>query len=122
MAEPETGLSVELPLWTIVIRADHASRGLPWSIYLPSYFPFTGQVFPLFTDNDLALRHIEDSGRADLDAHTIESKELLYTLLDDMKKVSLYEAGIDCPTRDNPRMESGWIIGVNRIKEIVEGQ
>ena len=97
---------IESPVWTIAIDAELRAHGMPGGVAVMASAGH-GLVFPLYTDEDLARRFLEESGAVGRSPYRIDGLPHLVALLRAMELVGVNRVGIDCPTAANPRGEAG---------------
>jgi hypothetical protein len=95
-----------LPVWTVIDPEEFKQAGVPASIKLLNS-PKFGLLLGLFTDEDLALRFIEDVGLTGRTTFKISAKEQLLDTLSSFKVIGVKYVGIDCPALASPRNETG---------------
>lgn len=104
-ADPDLFI-VYAPIWSIVIDAIYQKEGVPGGIAMGQSAQF-GLVFPLFTDESLAQRFIDETGKPGRSVFKIEDSRVLLGLFNAMKIIGVRHAAFDCPADPNPRGEAG---------------
>jgi hypothetical protein len=103
-AIPDSGpFTVDLPVWTVVEVSTLNTVGFPMCAAM-GMSPF-GRVQPLFTDEDLARRYIEEIGSPDRVPFAIRDDETLLSLLQLADSSGITHVAIDTPAAPNPRGE-----------------
>jgi hypothetical protein len=85
---------IGLPAWTIADLVLHRSAGLPYSAVIMNSDPL-GRFVPIFTDDDLATRFIEDGALEGITAVALDSFRALRFLLTDKEAIGVENVGVD---------------------------
>jgi hypothetical protein len=110
-----------LPVWTIAIEDLKKQQGLP-AAYSVMEAPGYGPLLVFFTDEALAVRFIEESGLAGRVLVKLTEEQHLLAAIRHFERIGVTHVGIDCPTRANPRGETGRYPTVRQIVAALKRQ
>lgn len=95
------------PVWTIIDVKNYKLFGHTGGIVVMESPAINGTLVPIWSDEVMAERFVDECGVSGRAILAIDQGDDLIAILKSHKGTGVTHVGIDCPTRDNPRRETG---------------